>query len=158
MPHLSTRWAFASIRKLALSSIEPPSRQRCTIGSYLRPHIQSIIGQFLRCPLCRRTAPLALSVARQIDIEDIVLVATVREDIRVHALRIDAIGIPRRVEAVQAGKLTIYEDIVIPPGGRKSVMVHQEPISADEDSAYLSKRMLRVGTSRDSTVVNTPKG
>jgi hypothetical protein len=32
---------------------------------------------------------------------------------------------------------------------------------ADEDSAYLSKRMLRVGTSDDarvSTVVNTPKG
>jgi hypothetical protein len=32
---------------------------------------------------------------------------------------------------------------------------------ADEDSAYLSKRMLRVGTSDDapvSTVVNMPKG
>jgi hypothetical protein len=29
---------------------------------------------------------------------------------------------------------------------------------ADEDSAYLSNRILRVGTSRDSTVVNTPKG
>jgi hypothetical protein len=31
----------------------------------------------------------------------------------------------------------------------------------DEDSAYISKRMLRVGTSDDarvSTVVNTPKG
>ena len=45
--------------------------------------------------LCRRTALLALSEARQMDIEDIVLVATVREDIRDHALRIDAAEIPR---------------------------------------------------------------
>jgi len=67
--------------------------------------------------LCRRTALLALSEARQMDIEDIVLVATVREDIREHALRIDidATEIPRRVEA--AGKLTIHEDIFIPLGG-----------------------------------------
>ena len=43
--------------------------------------------------------------------------ATVREDIREHALRIDidATEIPRRVEA--AGKLTIHEDIFIPLGG-----------------------------------------
>jgi len=51
------------------------------------------------------------------DIEDIVLVAIVREDIREHALRIDidATEIPRRVEA--AGKLTIHEDIFILLGG-----------------------------------------
>ena len=44
------------------------------------------------------------------DIEDMVLVATVREDIRKHALRIDidATKIPRRV---------IHEDIFIPLGG-----------------------------------------
>jgi hypothetical protein len=48
-----------------------------------------------------------LDEARQMDIEDVVLVATVREDIRNHALQVDAAEIPRRVEAAQAGKLVV---------------------------------------------------
>jgi hypothetical protein len=74
-------------------------------------------------------APLALSEACQMDIEDIVPVATMQEDIHKHALRINATEILQRVEAVQAGKLTIHKDIVIPLGGQKSVMAHLEPIS-----------------------------
>jgi len=39
------------------------------------------------------------------DIEDVVLVATVREDIRSHKLRINADNIPRHVEAARAVRL-----------------------------------------------------
>ena len=39
------------------------------------------------------------------NIEDVVLVTTVREDIRSLALQVDAAEIPRRVEAAQAEKL-----------------------------------------------------
>jgi hypothetical protein len=39
------------------------------------------------------------------DIEDVVLVATVREDICNRALQVDAAETPRCVEAAQAGKL-----------------------------------------------------
>ena len=124
MLHLSTRWGFASIRKWALSSIKPPTphdrlllARTYSVDDWVVPALSA---------LCERTTPLTLSEARQMDIEDVVLVSTVREDIREHALRIDATEIPRRVEAVQAGKLTIHEDIVIPLGGRKSVMVRPE--------------------------------
>ena len=39
-------------------------------------------------------------------IEDVVLVATVREDIRNNTIQVKAIDIPCRVEAAQAGKLS----------------------------------------------------
>ena len=52
--------------------------------------------------LCERTVPLSLSEARQMSIEDVVLVTTVREDIRHHALQVDSHEIPRCIEAAQA--------------------------------------------------------
>ena len=113
--HLSTRWGFAAIRRLVLSSIVSPTRhdlillgRTYSVDHWVVPALSA---------LCKRMAPLTLSEARQMDIEDIVLVAIVREDIREHALRIDidATEIPRRVEA--AGKLTIHEDIFILLGG-----------------------------------------
>jgi hypothetical protein len=41
------------------------------------------------CALCERTAPLSLDEARNMKIEDVVLVATVREDIHNNKLRVD---------------------------------------------------------------------
>jgi hypothetical protein len=52
------------------------------------------------------------------NLEDIILVATVREDIREHAARIDATKI-LRVEVAQTGKLT-PEELDVLPAGRKS--------------------------------------
>jgi hypothetical protein len=84
--HLSTRWGFASVRELALSSIEPPT-----------PHDQLLLARTYSVDrwvvpalsaLCERTMPLTLSEARQMSIEDVVLVSTVREDIRGHALQV----------------------------------------------------------------------
>jgi hypothetical protein len=41
-------------------------------------------------------------------------VATVREDIRSHTLQVDAAEIPRRVEAVQAGKPVRIDSVDVP--------------------------------------------
>jgi hypothetical protein len=101
--HLSTRWGFASIRKRALSSIKPPTphdrlllARTYSVDDWVVPALSA---------LCERTTPLTLSEARQMEIEDVVLVSTVREDIRSLTLQVDAAEIPRRIEAVQAGKL-----------------------------------------------------
>jgi hypothetical protein len=49
--------------------------------------------------------PLSLDEARQMSMEDVALVATVREEIRGGALRVDTADISRHVEVAQAGKL-----------------------------------------------------
>jgi len=101
--HLSTRWGFASIRKLALGSIEPPSphdrlllARTYSVDDWVVPALSA---------LCERSTPLSLSEARQMSIEDVVLVSTVREDIRSNALQVDSAEIPHRVEAEQLGAL-----------------------------------------------------
>jgi hypothetical protein len=55
--------------------------------------------------LCERTTPLTLSEAQQMKIEDVVLVSTVREDIRGCTVQVDRAEIPLRVEAEQLGAL-----------------------------------------------------
>ncbi|KAF8270193.1 hypothetical protein EI94DRAFT_1659180 [Lactarius quietus] len=105
--HLSTRWGFASLRKLALKSINPPT-----------PHDQLVLARTYSVDqwvlpaltaLCSRTWPLSLNEARQMSIEDVILVATAREDIRGGALRVNVADIPRlmaKSEAeAQQGKL-----------------------------------------------------
>ncbi|KAI9465231.1 hypothetical protein BJY52DRAFT_1209647 [Lactarius psammicola] len=102
--HLSTRWGFASLRKLALKSIKPPTS-----------HVQFVLARTYSIDhwvlpaltaLCKRTLPLSLDEARQMSMEDVILVATVREEIRGGALRVDATDIRRHVEVAQAGKLS----------------------------------------------------
>ena len=103
MLHLSTRWGFASIRKLALGSIEPPT-----------PHDRLLLARMYSVDrwvvpalsaLCERTTPLTLSEAQQMNIEDVVLVSTVREDIRGRVLQVGTAEIPLRIEAEQLGAL-----------------------------------------------------
>jgi hypothetical protein len=101
--HLSTRWGFASLRKLALRSIEPPTPfdQLLLARAYSVDHwILSALSA-----LCERTVPLSLNEARQMSIEDVVLVTTVREDIRHHELQVDSNEIEHCIEAAQAGML-----------------------------------------------------
>jgi hypothetical protein len=137
--HLSTCWDFTSIRRLALNNIQPPApHDRLTLArAYSVDHwvIPALSA------LCEREASLSLDEARQMDIEDVVLVATVREDIRSRNLQVDAAEIPRRVEAVQAGK-SVRTDIVdaspaVPTSGaveRALSSVDQEPASKDGDT------------------------
>ena len=101
--HLSTSWGFASIRRLALGSINPPTAhdrlllaRTYSVDDWVIPALSA---------LCERATPLSLSEARQMSMEDVVLVSTVREDIRGHALQVDWAEIPLRVEAEQLGAL-----------------------------------------------------
>ena len=105
MLHLSTRWDFTSIRRLALNNIQPPTpydrlllARTYSVSDWVVPALSE---------LSKRRAPLSLDEARKMDIEDVVLVATVREDIRNRALQVDAAETPRHVEAAQAGKLVL---------------------------------------------------
>jgi hypothetical protein len=93
--HLSTRWGFASLRKLALKTIEPPT-----------PHDQLVLARTYLVDqwvlpaltaLCRRALPLSLDEACQMKMENVILVATVREEIRGGALRVDVADIPLHI-------------------------------------------------------------
>jgi hypothetical protein len=130
--HLSTRWDFASIRRLALNNIQPPTpydrlllARTYSVDQWVIPALSA---------LCERRAPLSLDEARQMDIEDVVLVATVREDIRTHALQVDAAEIPRRVEAAQAGKLVHVDSVGVSPAVPTSGVVEQA-LSVDQKQA-----------------------
>jgi hypothetical protein len=131
--HLSTRWDFTSIRRLALNNIQPPTpydrlllARTYSVDDWVIPSLSA---------LCERRAPLGLDEARQMDIEDVVLVATVREDIRTHALQIDTAEIPRRVEAAQAGKLVHVDSVGISPAVPTSGAVEQASSSVDQKQA-----------------------
>jgi hypothetical protein len=69
------------------------------------------------------------------DIEDVVLVATVREDIRTHRLQVDAAEIPHRVEAVLAGKLVHVDSDSISPAVSTSGAVKPASSSVDQKRA-----------------------
>jgi len=69
------------------------------------------------------------------DIEDVVLVAAVREDIRTHELQVDAAEIPRRVEAAQTGKLVHVDSVGVSPAGPTSGAVEQASSSVDQKRA-----------------------
>ena len=111
--HLSTCWEFASMRRLALNNIQPPTphdrlllARTYSVDHWVIPALSA---------LCEREASLSLDEARQMDIEDLVLVATVREDIRSRSLQVEAAEIPRRVEAAQAGKPVHADSIDVSP-------------------------------------------
>ena len=131
MLHLSTRWDFASIRRLALGSIKSPTphdrlllARTYSVDDWVIPALSA---------LCERTAPLSLSEARQMSIEDVVIVSTVREDIRGHALQVDLAEIPLRVEAEQLGTLGLEIPVHLCfPKGEASSTADLERVSAHE--------------------------
>ena len=98
--HLSTRWGFDSLRKLAIKSIRPPTSYDQLVLARTYSVEQWVLPAL--SVLCSRALPLSLDEARQMDIEDVVLVAAVREEIRGDALRVDAAEIPRHVEMALA--------------------------------------------------------
>ena len=133
MLHLSTRWDFASIRRLALNNIQPPTpydrlllARTYSVDDWVIPALSA---------LCERRAPLSLDEARKMDIEDVVLVATLREDIRTHALQVDAAEIPRRVGAAQAGELVHVDSASVSPAIPRTGAVEQASSSVDQIQA-----------------------
>jgi hypothetical protein len=104
---LSTRWGFATQRNLALKSIKPPNSfdqlllaRAYNVDHWVLPALSA---------LCKRTKPTSLKEARQLSIEDIVLIATVREEIRVGPF-FDMAGIERRIEAAQLRLVDVASD------------------------------------------------
>jgi len=65
-------------------------------------------------------------------IEDVVLVSTVREDIRSHALQVDSAEIPLRVEAEQLGALGVE----IPVHLRVSTREASPTVALKRESAH----------------------
>ena len=86
--------------------------------------------------LCEREAPLSLDEARQMDIEDVVLVATVREGVRSGNLQVDVAEIPRRVEAAQAVRIPVHIDSVdVSPALPTNGAVERTPSFVDQELA-----------------------
>ena len=103
MLHLSTRWGFASIRRLALKFIEPPTPHDRLVLARTYEVEQWVLPALTA--LCERAAPLSLTEARQMRIEDVVLVATVREEVRDHVFStMDTAKVMRFVQAALVGK------------------------------------------------------
>ena len=59
--------------------------------------------------LCERRLPVSLEEARQMNIEDVVLVATVREEILGNKLPANMAGTSRRIKAAQTRILLLHE-------------------------------------------------
>jgi hypothetical protein len=102
--HLSTRWGFTSLRELALKSIYPPTpfdrlllSRTYSVDHWVLPALSA---------LCERKRTISLKEARQMDTEDLVLIATVREEIRAGVSFVDTTEIKRRIEAAQARMVT----------------------------------------------------
>jgi len=135
--HLSTRWGFASIRRLVLDSIKPSTphdrlllARTYSVDDWVIPALSA---------LCERTTPFSLSEARQMSIEDVVLVSTVREDIRGHALQVDSVEIPLRVEAEQLGALGLKIPVHLHfPKSEASPTVDLKRVSAHEGDDEIS--------------------
>ncbi|KAH8979170.1 hypothetical protein EDB86DRAFT_2748328, partial [Lactarius hatsudake] len=120
---LSTRWGFASRRKLALESIKPPTpydrlllARQYAVDHWVSPALIA---------LCERTAPLSLDEARGMNIEDLVLIATMREEI--FRFGVSSAEIPRRIEAMQAEALVRVAGDDVPLASSKSKATEQGP-------------------------------
>ncbi|KAA1470500.1 hypothetical protein DENSPDRAFT_741012, partial [Dentipellis sp. KUC8613] len=75
---LATKWSFTSIRKLAIDRIEPIASavdkvvlgRTYTINAWLRPGFVA---------LCERVQPLTRDEGRRLGVDDVILVAAIRE-------------------------------------------------------------------------------
>ena len=103
MLHLSTCWGFASIRKLALNSIKLPTPHDRLILARTYAVDQWVLPALTA--LCERAEPLSLTEARQMRIEDVVLVAAIREDVRKSVFsKMGTAEVTQVVQAALAGK------------------------------------------------------
>ena len=113
---LSTRWAFTSIREMAIRCLKPPTPlQRLILGRkyaiehWILPALQE---------LCERPLPLAPDEARLLNIEDVALVGSVRESIRSHTLTVAPVGIMDCIEALRNGESWPRPSVPVTPGLR----------------------------------------
>jgi hypothetical protein len=99
---LSTRWGFTSVRDLALRCANPPSAYHRLLLARKHAIDQWILPALSE--LCERPQPLSVDEARLMDVEDIVLVGSVRESVRSHALSVNSAEIKDCIEAWKKGE------------------------------------------------------
>ena len=99
---LSTRWGFTSIRDLAIRCLKPPSplrrlilARKCAVEEWVNPALLE---------LCERPEPLGLDEARLMDFEDVVLVGSVRQNVRSPTLTTNSAGIKDCIQAWKSGE------------------------------------------------------
>jgi hypothetical protein len=99
---LSTRWGFTSIRESAIRRLKPPTPlQRLILG---RKHgVDQWIPLALQ-ELCERPQALTPDEARLLDLEDVVLIGSVREKVRKETIAENSAGIRGRIEAWRSGE------------------------------------------------------
>jgi hypothetical protein len=99
---LSTRWGFDSIRDMAIRCMEPPTpHERLILGR--KYGVDEWIPLALQ-ELCERPQPLTADEARLMDFEDVVLVGSVREEVRNNAVTVNSAGISDCIEALRRGE------------------------------------------------------
>ena len=99
---LSTRWGFTSIRGLAIRSIRPPDTlkklllaRKNNIDTWIQPALLE---------LCMRPQPLSLEEARLMDLEDVILVGSVRQTSRLSTLTVGGTGIVNCIQSWQKNR------------------------------------------------------
>jgi hypothetical protein len=99
---LSTRWGFTDIRDLALRCMEPPNPlQRLVLAR--KYSIERWINLAL-LELCKRQEPLSLDEARLMDFEDVVLVGSVRQTVRLPTPTVNCAKIRECIQAWRNGE------------------------------------------------------
>ncbi|KAI9452808.1 hypothetical protein F5148DRAFT_1235274 [Russula earlei] len=121
--HLSTRWGFASLRRLAVRSIKPPTAcdklllaRTYGVDHWVIPALSA---------LCERKTPISLKEGRMMSIDDVVLVSTIREEIRTRPRSTPVI--PSRIEAAQARMLANVASDDVPTDSSESEASEMEP-------------------------------
>lgn len=131
---LSTRWGFTSIRDMAIRCLKPPTpHQRLILGrkygidQWILPALQE---------LCEKPELPTRDEACLMGLEDVILVGSVREKVRTHALTADSAGIMDRIKAwgsvepwerpVASGAQTPQAVFTVPPPASVGVPVEAE--------------------------------
>jgi len=122
---LSTRWGFTSIRDMAIRRLKPPTpHQRLILGrkydidQWVLPALQE---------LCERPEPPTRDEARLMGLEDVILVGSVREKVRTHAITANSATIMDRIKAWGS-----VEPRERPVGVPAPVIAEPPPVPEDE--------------------------
>ena len=150
---LSTRWGFISIRKLVLNSLQPsPFNQLLLARTYSVDHwVLPALSA-----LCNRLTPIDLKEACQLSIEDVVVVATVREEICSLKSSVDTAEIERRITDAQDRMTAHVASEDVSPVGSKSGAAEKRPskeaVTSTRDKADSSSGAKEVSAAITSKV------
>ena len=146
---LSTRWGFTTIRDMAIRCLKPPTpHQRLILGrkygidQWILPALQE---------LCERPRPLTRDEARLMDLDDIVLVGSVWEKVRTHAITANPTGIMDCIKAWGSG-----EPRELPAGVPTPMRTRRRPCAQPRTAAGMSPPIPPATTTTPSSTSYLP--